>query len=91
MVCNKQFIILGHCEIWIDFNSTSLRLLTILTLLVKYVVLFHADTHNKSIVQILIIIKALRFVHIMHTKKILIDALSPHRHSYQSQDKRASI
>ena len=51
-VCNKQFITLGHCEIWRHFTrtciSTRLRLVTILSLLVKYLVILHADSCNKS-------------------------------------------
>ena len=51
-VCNKQFITLGHCEIWSHFTRTlyfhRLRLMKILTLLMKYLVIFHADLCNKS-------------------------------------------
>ena len=38
--------VFGHCEIWSHF--TRLRLVTILSLLVKYLVIFHADPCNKS-------------------------------------------
>ena len=51
-LCNKQFITLGHCEIWSHFTRTlyfhCLQLVTILSLLVKYLVIFHADPCNKS-------------------------------------------
>ena len=43
---------LSHCEIWSHFTRTlyfhSPSLVTILALLVKYVVIFHADPCNKS-------------------------------------------
>ena len=38
--------VFGHCEIWSHF--TRLRLVTILSLLMKYLVIFHADPCNKS-------------------------------------------
>ena len=49
-VCNKQFITLGHCEINGDISLvlSRLRLVTILSLLVKYLVILHADPCNKS-------------------------------------------
>ena len=50
--CNKQFITLGHCEneviSLVLCISTRLRLVTILTLLMKYIIIFHVDLCNKS-------------------------------------------
>ena len=51
-VCNKQFIhlvIVKYGDISLILCiSTRLRLVTILSLLVKYLVIFHADPCNKS-------------------------------------------
>ena len=44
-VCIKQFITLGHCEISLVLCIfTRLWLVKILTLLMKYLVIFHADS-----------------------------------------------
>ena len=48
MVCNKQFIVKYGVISLVLCISTHLRLVTILTLLVKYLVIFHANPYNKS-------------------------------------------
>ena len=59
MVCNKQFNTLGHCEIWSHFTRTLYFHLPsardILSLLMKYLVVFHADPCNKSYIYNLVV------------------------------------